>query len=215
MKNDRDLQKDIQDALKWDPLLKSAKVDIIANEGLVTLSGEVNSYVDKLRAESVAKSIDGVKAIIEHITVHLTGLDQISDEAIAKAVLDSLQLNWVPFDRLTVKVEEGHVTLDGQVTYNFQKEAAKKAVGSVQGVKVFTNNLTLMPETGDELEKKTVEHALLRYAATVDQNIRVKVFKNAITLKGNVQSVYQKEEAEKIAWNAPGVLMVYNELIVE
>jgi osmotically-inducible protein OsmY len=215
MKNDRELHRDIQDALKWDPLLRNAKVDVVANDGLVTLSGIVNSFLDKLRVETVTKSIDGVKAIVEHMTVNLGNHDEVSDETIAKSVLDSLQLNFVPIDRVMVKVEDGHVTLDGEVTYNFQKEAAKKSMSNVKGVKVFTNNLTIAAETEDQLEKKTIEHALLRYSATVDQNIRVKVIKNMITLNGTVQSFYQKEEAEKIAWNAPGVLMVNNELIVE
>ncbi|EHQ24955.1 BON domain-containing protein [Mucilaginibacter paludis] len=215
MKNDRDLQKDILDALNWEPLLKGAKITVTANNGLVQLSGTVKNYLDKLRAETVTKSIDGVKAMIEHINVDLGGHDEIPDDAIAKAVLESLQLNWVPVDRITVKVEQGHVTLDGEVAYNFQKEAAKKSVGGVQGVRVFTNNLVLAKQTQDQLEKKTIEHALLRYSATVDQNIRVKADKNTITLNGTVQSFYQKEEAEKVAWNAPGVLMVNNELVIE
>ncbi|MFD2865536.1 BON domain-containing protein [Mucilaginibacter antarcticus] len=88
-------------------------------------------------------------------------------------------------------------------------------MSNVRGIKIFTNNLLLAAEPEEQLEKKTIEHALLRYAATVDQKIRVTVFKNMITLNGTVQSFYQKEEAEKIAWNAPGVLMIKNELIVE
>ena len=147
MKNDRDLQKDIQDALKWDPLLKNAKVDVMANDGLVTLSGIVDSYLNKLRVETGTKSIDDVKVVVVHMTVNLGNHDEISDEDIAKGVLASLQSNWVPIDRIVVEVENGHVTLDGEVTYNFQKEAAKKSVGSVQGVKVFTNKLTLATET--------------------------------------------------------------------
>ncbi|MFD2146154.1 BON domain-containing protein [Mucilaginibacter antarcticus] len=93
MKNDRELQKDIQDALKWDPLLKNAQVDVIAQDGLVTLSGVMHSFLDKLRVETVTKSIAGVKAIAEHMTVNLGTHDEVSDEAIAKSVLDSLQLN--------------------------------------------------------------------------------------------------------------------------
>nr|MBC7612869.1 BON domain-containing protein [Pseudopedobacter sp.] len=215
MKNDRDLEKDIQDAFKWDHLIKNIEVTVKADEGLVTLSGVVDSYMKKLHVESITKSIDGVKAIIEHIIVNNITNTKITDEEIAKSVLNYLHQNWVPLDRIKVKVEEGHVTLDGQVTYNFQKEDAKKSVGNVKGVSMFTNNLQLVAETQDHLEKRIIEHALLRYSATVNQNIRVNVENNTITLNGTVESLYQKEEAEKIAWNAPGVLAVINELIIE
>jgi osmotically-inducible protein OsmY len=215
MKNDLNLEKDIQDAFKWDPLLKTIEVTVKADEGLITLSGVVDSYLKKLHAESITKSIDGVKAIVEHITVNKFTHPKTTDEEIAKSVIEYLKLNWVPLDRIMVKVEEGHVTLDGQVTYNFQKEDAKKSVGNVKGVNVFTNNLELVAETQDHLEKRIIEHALLRYSATVNQNIRVKVENNKITLNGTVGSLYQKEEAEKIAWNAPGVLAVNNELMIE
>ena len=215
MKSNRELQKDVQDSFRWEPLLKGAEIGVIVQDGLITLSGMVKSYLEKSLVESVTKSVFGVKAIIEHILVNLGNHDEISDVDIAKYVLDALKLNWVPYDRLQVKVEDGHVTIDGEVEYNFQKEAATKSVSSVNGVKVFTNNITLVAETKNELEKKIVEHALLRYSSTVDQNIRVSVEDDTITLNGTVQSFYQKEEAEKIAWNAPGVLMVTNELVIE
>lgn len=215
MKNDRSLEKDIQDAFKWDPLLKTAEITVQAKEGVITLSGVVETYMNKIHAESIAKSIDGVKAIIEHLTVKTASLTDAKDEEIAKNVLQYLKLNWLPLERIQVTVEKGHVTLNGQVTYNFQKEDARKSVGNVKGVKVFTNNLELVAETRDQVEKRIIEHALLRYSATVDQNIRVKAEGNVITLNGTVTSLYQKEEAEKIAWNAPGVLAVKNELVIE
>ena len=215
MKSDIDLQKDILDALKWVPLLNSAKIEVLVNDGFVTLSGIAEHYLDKLKIENITKSIDGVKAIIEHITVSQNNSIEITDEVIARCVLDSFKMNLIPFDRIIIKVENGHVTIDGEVTYNFQKEDAMKSVGSVKGIKIFTNNLILVPETQNQLEKKTIEHALLCYSATVDQNIRVEVLKNIITLKGTVQSIYQKEQAEKIAWNAPGALMVHNELMIK
>ena len=104
---------------------------------------------------------------------------------------------------------------DGEVHYNFQKEASGNAAGNVKGIKILTNNISVKAETNNDLERKVVEHALLRYSSTADQNIRVKVSGNTITLNGAVYSFYQKEEAAKIAWNAPGVLMVNNELVIE
>jgi osmotically-inducible protein OsmY len=214
MKSNQDLQKDVQEAIKWDPLLKGAEIKVAARDGLITLSGIVKSYLDKSNIETVAKSVYGVNAIIEHITVHVIDDDEISDEALAKSVIDGLKLNWVPIDRIQVKVEHGQVTLDGEVVHHFQKEAAKKAAGNVDGIKVLTNNICVKAETNNELEKRVVEHALLRYSSTADQNIRVGVSGNTITLNGTVYSFYQKEEAAKIAWNAPGVSMVNNELVV-
>lgn len=196
-------------------LLKTTEVTVKAEEGLVTLSGVVDSYLEKLHVESITKSIDGVKAIVDQITVNTVAHSKITEEEIAKSVLEYLHLNWVPLDRIKIKMEEGHVTLDGQVTYNFQKEDAKKSVGNVKGVSIFTNNLKLATETQDHLEKRVIEHALLRYSATVNQNICVHVENNTITLNGTVESLYQKEEAEKIAWNAPGVVAVKNELFIE
>jgi osmotically-inducible protein OsmY len=181
---------------------------------VVTLSGIVENYNDKLDAEYIAKSIDGVKVIIEHITVKALHSEN-RDEEIVKYVLQFLKLSWVPLDRIKVKVEDGHLTLEGQVTYNFQKGDAKKSVGGVKGVLIFTNNLELVPETKDHLEKRIIEHALLRYSATVGQNIRVKVEDNMIYLNGTVESIYQKEQAEKNVWNASGVLSVKNDLIIE
>lgn len=215
MKTDRNLEKDVQDAFKWDPLLKHVALTVNVHEGLVTLTGEVQSYQEKLHAESIAKSINGVKSILDHITVKAVLENETTDHEIEKNVLKCLRLKWIPIDRIKVKAEEGHVTLNGEVTYNFQKEDAKKCVGSVKGVTVFTNNLELVSETKDNVEKRIIEHALLRYAATANQNIRVKVAGNTIDLNGTVESLYQKEEAEKIAWNAPGVLAVNNELVVE
>jgi len=215
MKSDRDLQKDVQDAIHWDPLLKSAEIIVGTKDGLITLSGTVKSYKDKLQVETIAKSVYGVKAIVEHVTVNTGNHDEISDEEIAKEILGVLKLNAVHNIRIQVQVEEGHVTLDGEVAYNFQKEAAKNAAGSVNGIKILTNNITVKADSQNGLERKVVEHALLRYSSTADQNIRVKVSGNTITLNGAVYSFYQKEEAAKIAWNTPGVLMVNNELVIE
>jgi len=214
MKSNQDLQKDVQDAIKWDPSLKGAEIKVAARDGLITLSGIVKSYLDKSNIETVAKSVYGVNAIIDHITVNVIGDDGISDEEIAKGVIDALKINLVPLDRVQVKVEQGHVTLDGELSYNFQKEAATKVAGNVDGVKILNNNICVKAATTNELEKKVVEHALLRYSSTADQNIRVNVSGNTVTLNGTVYSIYQKEEAAKIAWNAPGVSMVNNELIV-
>lgn len=215
MRNDQDLQKDVQDAIQWDAKLKGAKISVQAQDGLITLSGTVNNYPDKLRAEKVAKSVIGVKGILEQVIVHFDNHDEISDHDIAIGIFQALKLNWVPDDNIKVQVENGWVTLDGNVEWGFQKDAAKKAVSSVMGVKVLTNNIAIKAQSNTPLEKKAIEHALLRYSSTADENIRVKVAGGTITLSGTVHSFYQKEEAARIAWNAPGVIIVNNELVIE
>ena len=215
MKSNQELQKNVQEAIKWDPLLKGSDISVLADDGLIILNGVVKSYLEKSHVEIIVKSVYGVKAIVEQITVSDVNHDAVTDEEIAKGALEALKLNWVPLETIQIKVESGHVTLNGELAYNFQKEAAKDAIERISGIKILTNNISVKSETQNELEKKVVEHALLRYSSTVDQNIRVKVTGNTITLNGTVYSFYQKEEAAKIAWNTPGVSMVNNELTIE
>jgi osmotically-inducible protein OsmY len=215
MRNDLELKIDVQDAVRWDAKLNSEKISVQAQDGLIILAGTVSNYANKTHAESVAKSVIGVKGVLEQIVVHFDNSDEISDHDIAIAVLQALKLNWVPDNNIKLEVENGWVTLEGNVEWGFQKDAAKNAVGSVAGVKVLTNNIIVNAKADIFVEKRAIENALLRYSSTSDENIRVKVSGGTITLNGTVHSFYQKEEAAKIAWNAPGAVMVNNELLIE
>ena len=216
MKNNEELQKDVQNAIKWEPLLNAAEIGVTAKDGVVTLTGTVDGYIKKIEAENAAKNVSGVKAVVEKIEINFGGYGKKNDNEIAKEVLNAYKWNWeVPEDKVKVKVENGWVTLEGQLEWNYQKEAAKKAVNTLDGVMGVTNNITIKSETHDEVEKKDIENALERNWSIDDTEIKVKVSGNTVTLNGTVESFYQKDEAERIAWNAPGVWNVDNELVIE
>jgi osmotically-inducible protein OsmY len=216
MKRNEDLQKDVQDAIKWEPLLNAAEIGVIAKDGIVTLTGTVDSYAKKLEAEDAAKNVAGVKALVEKIEIKMESSAKNGDTEIAKDVLDSFKWNWeIPKDKVKVKVEKGWVTLEGELGWNYQKEAAKRSVNNIIGVKAVTNKITIKSETHDEIEKKDIEYALVRNSSLDSEDISVKVSGNNVTLKGIVHSFYERGEAERIAWNAPGVWTVDNELVIE
>lgn len=216
MKSNEDLQKDVQDAIKWEPLLKAAEIGVTAKDGIVTLTGTVNSYSKKLEVEDATKNVVGVKAVVEKIVVHFGNVGKKEDAEIATDVLNALNWNWqVPNDKVKVKVEDGWVTLEGELHWNYQKIAARTAVSHLSGIKGITNDMIVKSATQDEIEKKDIEKAILRNWAIDSKGIGVEVVGNKVTLNGTVGSLYQKDQVERIAWNAPGVWNVYNELLVE
>jgi osmotically-inducible protein OsmY len=138
-----------------------------------------------------------------------------NDEEIANEVLSALKWNWsVPNENVQVKVEDGWITLEGNVEWNYQREAAKNCVANLIGVKGVSNNIKVKSTTTDQVEQTAIENALSRSWLVDDRNIQVKVKGNKVTLRGAVESLYQKEEAARLAWNAPGVTEVENELAI-
>lgn len=216
MKSNADLQKDVQDAIKWEPLLNAAEIGVIVEDGVVSLTGVVDSYAKKLEAENAAKKVAGVRAVVEKIEVEFSNLWNKSNADIAADVLKALKDNWsVPNDKVTVKVEDGWITLEGELPWHYQKEAAKNAVNYLTGVKGVINNIKIKSETHNTIEKKDVENALARNWSINANDITVKVTGTKVTLTGKVNSWYQKDEAGRIAWNTPGIWSVDNELLVE
>ena len=215
MKTNEQLQKDVQDAIKWEPLLNAAEIGVTAKDGVVTLTGVMNSYSKKIEAENAAKSVAGVKAVAETIEINFGSSYNKNDTEIANEVVNAFKWNWeVPSDKLKVKVENGYVTLEGEVEWNFQREAAKKAVANLTGVIGVENNIRIKSDTIDEIEKKDIECAFDRNWSMDDNEIHIKVSGNRVTLTGMVNSIYQRDEAERIAWNAPGVCSMDNQLVV-
>jgi osmotically-inducible protein OsmY len=216
MKTNEELQKDVQDAIKWEPLLHAAEIGVIAKDGVVTLTGVVNSFTKKTEAEEAARNVDGVKAVVEKIEVNYVGINSKTGSEIATEVLNGFKWSWeIPNDKIKVKVENGWVTLDGELEWNYQKDAAKKSVNNVLGVQGVTNNILIKSESNDSIEKTDIERALRRNWAINDREIGVSVTGNIVTLSGVVHSLYQKDQAGKIAWNARGVLTVENKLNIE
>lgn len=216
MKTNEILQKDVQDAIKWEPLLNAAEIGVTAKDGVITLTGVVNSYAKKLEAEEAAKNVAGVKAVAEEITIEFNGAAKHNDSQIATEVVNAFKFNWeVPDDKVHVTVEHGWIKLSGEVEWNYQKEAAQKAVRHLAGVKGVTNNLTIKANLHDAIEKMDIERALNRNWSIDAEDIEVAVSGNHVTLNGFVDSIYQKNEAGRIAWNAPGVRTVDNELVID
>jgi osmotically-inducible protein OsmY len=216
MKTNEALQKDVQDAIKWEPLLHAAEIGVIVNDGIVTLTGTVDNYTKKREAEHAVKSVQGVKAVVEKIEVIFPNIGPKTDNDIASEIVSAYKWNWkIPNDKIQVKVENGWVNLDGEVDWNYQKDAAKNLICDLIGTKGIINNIKIKADVQDEIERKSIERALDRNWSINSSKIAVKVSGSKITLSGSVKTPYQKDEASRIAWNAPGVSNVVNDLVLD
>ena len=216
MKTNSELQKDVQDTIKWEPLLNAAEIGVTAKDGVISLTGVVDSYIKKMEAENAAKKVIGVKAVVEKIEVKFANSFTKTNLEIANEVLSALKSDWsIPNDKVTVKVENGWVTLEGELPWNYQKDAAKSAVSQLTGVKGVSNEIKIKSETHDAIEQKDVENALARDLSNDDNDIHVKVSGTKVTLTGKVKSWYHKDEAGRIAWKTPGIWHVQNDLAVD
>lgn len=216
MKTNSELQKDVQDAIKWEPLLNAAEIGVTVKDGVVSLTGIVDCYAKKIEAENAAKKVVGVKALVENIKIKFPNSWLKTDVEVANEVLAALNSNlMIPDERLKVSVEEGWVTLEGNLPWNYQRVAAKNAVHLLMGVKGVTNNIKIKSERRDAIEQIDVENALARSLSLDARDIKVEVKGTTVTLMGTVNSWYQKEEAARIAWNTPGIWFVNNELAVD
>ncbi len=216
MKNNAELQTDVQDAIKWEPSMHAAEIGVIVKDGVVTLTGTIDSYGKKIEAEKAAKNVAGVRAVVEQIEVKFPSSWSKTDNDIAAEVLNALKSNWsIPADKVKVKIEDGWVTLDGQLNWNYEREAALNAVRFLMGVKGLTDRITIKSEILEAIEKANIEGALKRNWNINDDDITVQATGHKVTLTGTVNSWFQKDEASRIAWGAPGVWNVDNELAVE
>ena len=216
MKSNEELQKNVVDAINWEPLLEAAEIGVMAKDGSITLSGSVNTYAKKSEAEHAAKNVAGVQTVFEDIHVVCDELDQRTDAEIMTAIQSAFKWNWdIPSEKITVIVENGWVYLSGELEWNYQKEATKNAVCQLIGIIGITDSITILSTSKDKIEKKDIEIAIRRNGTINNKNIALFVFDNIVTLKGTVDSWYQKSEAGRIAWNAPGVKQVQNDLFVD
>jgi osmotically-inducible protein OsmY len=214
--SNEDLQKDVQDAIKWEPLLNAAEIGVIAQDGVITLTGTVDSYAKKLEAEDAAKSVKGVKAVIVKLDIKFSNeWTREDDSQIASEIIEAAKWNSaIPNDKIKAKVENGWVTLDGEVEYDYQREAIEDLVENHAGITGVTNNITI-EESEDQVEKEDIKSALRRNWLIDDSNIEVHVTNHEVTLTGIVGSWYERDKATRIAWNALGVWSVDNQLVVD
>jgi len=215
MKTDAQIKRDVQDELIWEPSIDETRIGVSVEDGVVTLSGEVDSYAKKIAAEKAAKRVRGVRAVAEDIIVNYGMEEEKTDTEIAKAVVNALQWHAsVPEDAVIPKVENGWVYLTGQVRWGYQKESAKNAVKDLSGVKGVINSITISQGVEPLEVKKRIKEAFERSADLEARGIRVLTEGHTVTLEGTVHSLKEKEEAERTAFNAPGVYEVKNNLVV-
>lgn len=217
MKTDAELQRDVQDELNWTPNVTAGEIGVIAKDGVITLTGNVPSYFEKSIAEKAAGRVAGVMAIAEELKVNLPSNSERTDADVAEAALNALAWNVaVPRDHAKVKVENGWVTLTGQMEWYYQKMAAQNAVCGLMGVKGLTNSISLKSRdaaTAAEI-KTTIENTFKRNAISDANKITVTVHDGKVTLQGKAQSWHEKDAARYSAWGTPGVYSVENNIVV-
>ena len=216
MRSDYEIKEDVLAQLLWERNITETEIGIIVENGVVTLSGVVDSYTKKLAAEKAAKKVDGVKAVALDIEVKYGTDYKKTDKEIAKAVINALQWNIsVPDDKITIKVEDGWVYLSGELKWFYQKDAAKKAVENLLGVKGVINSIQIKQAVEPTNIKDRISKAFDRSAEVNAKNITVSVDGHTVTLRGTVNSIAEKDEAQRAAYLAPGVYEVKNELVVQ
>tara|TARA_R110002050_G_scaffold286468_3_gene436968 strand:+ start:51523 stop:52194 length:672 start_codon:yes stop_codon:yes gene_type:complete len=216
MKTDSKIKLDVQDELAWEPSIDETKIGVAVDDGVVTLSGELDSYTKKLAAEKAAKRVQGVKAVAEDIVVKYGSSLEKTDTEIAKTALNALKWHSsVPDNTIMVKVENGWIYLSGEVKWEYQKNSAKNAIKDLVGVKGVINNIAIKQDVKPIEVKKKIEEAFERSAEIDARGIIVSTQGHTVTLTGKVHSIKEKEDAEKAAYNSPGVFEVKNNLRVQ
>jgi osmotically-inducible protein OsmY len=215
MKSDSEIERDVREELKWDPDLDAEDIAVSVKNGVVTLAGFTKSYTDRLEAEAAAKRVAGVLAVANDIEVRLPAIDQRPDPDIARDAVAAMKSALpISYDRIKAIVKGGWITLEGAVEWQYQKSTAETAVRKVKGVKGVTNVITVKPKLEpSELQRKIME-AFKRNAEVDANRITVEANGSEVILKGTVRSWIEREEAERVAWSAPGITRVDDRIVV-
>ena len=216
MRSDAELRSDVQAELDWDPAIKSSGIGVAASDGVVTLTGHVASHAEKYAVERAAQRVSGVKALAVEITVKLPDSDQRTDTDIALAVERGLAWSaLVSADKVKAMVENGWVTLTGEVEWEYQRKAAERAVRNLMGVTGVSNLIGFTPKVVPSDVEKRLRDALVRQADREAEQIDIAVTGSQIKLRGTVHSWAEFNAVQHAAWSAPGVTSVMNDLVVQ
>jgi osmotically-inducible protein OsmY len=204
----------VMEKLRFEPNIDEANITVaIKGDGIVVLGGKVKTYIEKRLAEEAVEKIETVKGVANELEVDLTASYKRNDADIIKAALSALQWSvLVPVDKIKIAVEKGHLTLTGNVEYNYQKERAQKIVENLYGVTFVTNNIKVMPKVSPFEVKEKIIKEFERNARIDASNIQVEVEGNKVTLKGSVKNFDEDKEARTAAWSVPGVSQVTDNL---
>lgn len=212
---DEELRQHIIDELSFEPSIDAANVGVAVEDGIVTLSGHVASFAEKVIAERATQRVKGVRGVAQEIEVRFSSAKRTADDQIAGRALDILAWDTtIPDGTIQVKVEKGWVTLSGKVDWHFQRLSAANAVRKLSGVTGITNLIDVTPKVNAADIKNSIETALKRSAEVEVKGIQVRVDGNKVELDGRVNSWHEREAAKRAAWAVPGVISVTDNLIV-
>lgn len=215
MLRDTELQKKVIDELRWEPSVKDEEIAVAAKDGVVTLSGTVDTYPQRYAAVRAAERVRGVRAVADEIEVTLPGMHARTDTEIAHTVSEALRWNVeLPKDKVKAKVSGGWVTLEGTVDWQFERRAAERSVRYLTGVKGIINLILLKPRASSYDVSQRIKEALRRGAEEDAAKIEVSAHDGKVTLKGAVRSWAERRDAEYAAWNALGVIDVDDRIAV-
>lgn len=215
MKSNAELQRDVIAELAYDPAIDPAEIGVIARNGIVTLTGTVRNYAEKLDAAEAAERVQGVRAVIDEMHVSIPCIQHRADEDLAQAVLNTLKWDSrIPDENIKFKVSHGWVTLVGAVDYRHQQTVTEEAIRNLTGVRGITNLIEVKPRPLALEIKDRIEDALRRSAQITEQPITVEIEGSKLILRGTVHSRAEQQEAHRIAWSAPGVSEVEDHLTV-
>jgi osmotically-inducible protein OsmY len=215
MKSDSEIERDVRDELKWDPDLDADDIAISVKDGVVTLAGFTKSYTDRWEAEAAVKRVAGVLAVANDIKVRLPAIDQRPDPDIARDAVAALKAQLpISHERIKAVVKDGWITLEGAVEWQYQKSTAENAVRRLKGVKGVIDAITVRPNVQPSELKRKIQDAFKRNAEVDANRITVEASGSEVILKGTVRSWIEREEAERVAWSAPGVTLVDDRIVV-
>ena len=213
--SDESLRRNVLDELEFEPTLDATKIGVTVDHGVVTLTGHVKSYAEKIAAERTVQRVKGVRGVAQEIEVRYPSEKKNRDDEIAQRAAQIIDWDTtIPSGRVTVKVEKGWVTLGGAVEWQFQRLGAETAVRKLSGVMGVTNLITIRPRVDASNVKHRIEDALKRNAELEADGIQVAVTGGKVTLEGKVRAWHERDVAEQAAWAAPGVVTVEDRLTI-